>query len=222
MTITSFPYNYREKPGDLIARLFRAPFSAIFSPIFGTGSPKSCILFDTFTDVGNTGLDFHAIAPINLRSTSWTRQVGDWKILSNEAKVAAVGTNQATCTPGVADCILECLAKSTAAGSSVSYDAGIVARFTDASHKWSISINYAAQAFRIFENNTLRASASVSLLNTVYYAIKVILSGQNISATLDGTNLISYSLALTNLTATKHGLRMYYTTDAIDSFKVSV
>lgn len=185
------------------------------------------LISDSFTDTDTTAIASHTIAPTNTPSTSWTARTGTWTISGNKAVTTTASQGHSTCNPGVADCTLSVVAKSTTTASATHLaDAGVVARWANTSNLWKISINQQADEFRIVEyaaaTATTRAAASVAISASVEYTIVAVLSGTTIAATLDGANAISYASATLNQTATVHGILARESTDRIDDFKVTV
>lgn len=196
-------------------------------PTGGAAAPMPVTLIeDTFTDTTGVSLDAHTILPTNTPPTSWTEQNGNWEIGSNKARVNANADNSvATCNPGVADCQISALVADTNVGSDTfARSTGIVARYSDTSNYWAITINDVGNKFYIYELNagssTARASAAVDIGTGTQYAMVATLSGQTITATLDGANQIQYTSAALNETATVHGMKTRLTTSNIDNFKV--
>lgn len=187
------------------------------------------LIYDTFTDTENKRLNLHTISPTNLPATSWTEQGTAEFIInaSNQAAKSGSSIGFATVNAGDADVTIEVDAqgKDTGAG-QYARDFGIVARYTDENNHWTITINTLGDVFRITEVNggviTTRATASVALAQSTPYALKVVLSGSTITATIDGGNQISYASATLNQTTTVHGLRAYTSASTIfDNFKVT-
>jgi len=114
--------------------------------------------------------------------------------------------------------------KSTSASAGNGNDAGIVGRWSDSSNYWRIGAHSKDDVFAITERYsatpTIRASASVTIDTSTFYTIVATFSAKTISATLDGSNNISYGSAALNETKTVFGIFVRNATDAIDDFKV--
>jgi hypothetical protein len=183
------------------------------------------VVLDNFTTADGTNLAGRTPSPTNTPGGTWTEQTGDWSITGNEALIA-VSTDRAAATieGGAADVTLTCECKSVGATNS-NRDAGLVARWSDASNFWSIGPNQGLAVFRIVERNaavnTVRATTSITTDTTNYKTIQAVLSGQTIDGTYEGGNAIQYTSAALNETATVHGMRVRDAAgDRIDDFQV--
>ena len=84
---------------------------------------------------------------------------------------------------------------------------GIIVRAASATQYWAAIIQL-DNTFIIFEfpSLTVRANTSVTISESTDYTVRMFTSGNDISATLDGANLITYNSATYN-TATDVGIR---------------
>lgn len=183
------------------------------------------IVSDTFTAGDGTDISGRTPSPTAPGGATWSERAGNWQITSNAA-VSSTANNSLHCTvdSGVADCTITAEVDSTTSLTTSIRDAGLVARWSDTSNYWKIGINNQDNAFRIVERNatvmTTRATASVTINGGTFYTVQAVLSGDDINATLDGANGISYGSATLNQTATVHGFAGRETTDRIDDFLV--
>jgi hypothetical protein len=180
-------------------RKWRNPGKLLSSTTIATGRVAQTLILDQFTDANGTSLDAHTIAPINTPAATWTEGRGDFDIQSNQANVAASGAvtprNTAYVDVGQSNVIVE----ATVVPVLGSF-AGIVGRVNSAANMWAIVVKDADNAFEIVEwasdNDTVRATTSVTITPGVSYTIRVTFNGTSISATLNGANAISYASSL--------------------------
>lgn len=178
---------------------------------------------DVFTDTDAVSLDAHTPTPTNTPGGAWSEVNGNWDINGNRARLSANGTNGcAAIDCDFADGDLSLEAASQAANTATSQDAGLTARVSDGSNYWKIGINAQADAFRIVERNaatdTVRATASVTIDAGTFYTLTAQLSGQTITAQIEGGNEITYGSAALNETSQLHGLMMRLNTERVDDF----
>lgn len=176
---------------------------------------------DHFTDVNGTALDAHT-PDVDVVGGGWSEIIGtNWTIQSNTANTTA-GDGTAAIDCGAADINLSCEADSNALSSAAIQSAGLCARLSDSLNFWAIIINDSGNSFRISEKNggtyTDRASASVTINGGTLYTLTAQLSGQTITAQIDGGNEISYGSATLNETVTVHGIKARRPGDRIDDF----
>ncbi len=199
---------------------------------FGGGDATPTVLvLDYFTAADSTSL--HAHAPdINIPGNAWVELLttdADIQIQSNRARgmhtgvpsypsaVALIETSESdvlvtgTITNGT-----------VASTSSVS---GLIVRGVDINNYWAIYIDDNNDTFFMVErqggSNTTRASTAVTLDVNTSYIIRVLCSGNTITATLDGANQIQYTSATFQNTATKHGFFLRRVSDTCDSWSCS-
>ena len=120
---------------------------------------------------------------------------------------------------GEADVIISCQVKG-----NVSNIPGIIARLSDSgANCWLISVSPAGDVFTIVQreagSNTTRATTSVTIDAGTFYTIVVTLSGNTITATLNGGNQIQYTSATFQNTATKHGIHEFNDTTGSAEFE---
>ena len=175
---------------------------------------------DSFTDTDSTSLDAHTPDI----GGSWVEENGQWDIQSNRANTtgSAPGGNNwlASIDSGISDGVVSCVINLGA-----NDEGGVLVRFTDTNHFWLIVIHESNNDFRLMENNAGWTERDKVVLSNIAagtdYTIEITLNGATISATLDGGNQISYSLATFNQTATKHGLYGNPAAIKYDDFSVS-
>lgn len=186
---------------------------------------ETVLFFDTFTDTNGTDvITTPHIPDIDSVGNGWLRTGGVWTINNNEVtKNIGGGTGRqlyADC--GSADCTITCDVTISTSG-NVDLP-GVAFRLTDTNNFWKVILNRVSNFFTIIERNggsdVTRANLTgVTITAGVTFAVRVILSGQSITATLDGANQISYGLASLNETVQNHGLQSQ-SDDTYDNFKV--
>lgn len=170
------------------------------------------IVEDQFIDIDLTSLHLHSpdVAP---GGAAWTELQGDWIISGNRAiNTLAANNARALIDAGVADeIILSASCAHNTGSTSVQRDVGLVIRADLADTWYQVGFNEFSGVFRIVEVNasvfTEVASVSVAIAPDTFHTIVATVSGQTITATLDGANEISYSNASLNQASTLHGIR---------------
>lgn len=172
---------------------------------------------DTFTDTNGTALTSHT-PDTDTVGTGWEAVTNLFDIQSNKATTNSGSDNVAVIDSGQADCTIRVTANYD---TSNKYPA-IMFRVTDADNMWYAQ-NTNQLTFEMVErtggSNTSRASVSKSFSGGVDYDYDVILSGNSITAHIDGGSEITYSSAVRN-TVTKHGIRAFQTETVFDNFSV--
>jgi hypothetical protein len=181
----------------------------------GGGSSVTTLLLDHFTDTNGTNLTAHTmdIGP------GWTVPSGTFSINSNQAKMTVAGyaesqANQSdvTISAGVTP--------------QATNFAGLLARYSATTDYWRVTIAAGTtNNWKITEvsggTTTDRATGSVTINSGTQYAVQAVLSGTNITATVNGGNSLSYGSASSNQTKTLHGLRGTSLNALWDDFQVT-
>lgn len=171
----------------------------------GASVPSPSLLFsDLFNGVNTTPLQSHTPDI----GENWTIVNGAWTINTNAAR--STGSASAPLydftiiDAGKADVAIRSNVSIIAAGFS-----GVIFRYTDSTHFWAALLNATTDTFQLYEYSAgfvLRDSASIALSSGVPYQIDITCNGENITATLDGANEVTYTSSA-NQSATKHGMR---------------
>ena len=180
--------------------------------------PGTILVYDTFTDNDNTGLDAHTIAPTNLVGASWTEYDDGMMILSNVATAqnyTASGA-KALLNCGYSDCIISTVLVPWGSSGNNRKNA-IVIR----GGAYYVLLNEDSNKIVIADSSFGELASSAFTCSIQPYTVTVKLLGQTISATVDGVNVL-YSSATINETNTTHGIYAYYSTDSyyLDNFIV--
>lgn len=172
---------------------------------------------DTFTDTNSTALTAHT-PDTDVVGTGWEAVTNLFDIQSNKTTTNSSGDNVAVIDSGQADCTIRTTLNFDA---NLKYPA-IMFRVTDADNMWYAQ-NTVNTTFEMIErttaSNTSRASTAKTFSNSTDYAFDVVLSGDSITAHVDGGSEITYSSSVRN-TVTKHGIRAYQTETTFDDFSV--
>jgi hypothetical protein len=168
----------------------------------------STVLQDNFVDTNGTTLTAHVM---NV-GPGWTVPQGTWVINSNLADASVIGASAPTGAWAVAQANQANVTISANVVPQSSTDnCGLVVRYSALTDLWEIEVNTGSSSnFTIQQRSsgswTQRAAGSVTINAGTSYAVQAIASGQNISATINGGNQISYGSATANQTATQHGI----------------
>lgn len=176
------------------------------------------LIYDTFTDADGTNLTAHAIAPINTPGAVWAAvdPVGSPIRVSSNRAVIGNGVPRYYLSSTVANCTVSATIRLVVAG-----NLGVMFRRTDDANYWVAFV----QTTQIVLNEitggvtTQRAATARAYSTGVDYVLSVVLAGNSISCTCDGTT-ITYTSAVRN-TATIHGLRGSGNGNICDDFTVS-
>lgn len=193
-----------------------SPLTGALLPLgVGRRAAVTALILDQFTDADNTLLSSHTIAPTNTPATAWTNALGTWRVVSNTArKTASAGDNQNVCycDAGVADVTIEATFAPTQ-----TYDGGILFNYTDINNYWMYVCSYnGGSVLRIIYeraggsfNTRAQKSGQTQPFNATY-TLKVVTSGDAVTAYLDGVIDLTYSVSnRPQKTSTKHGLRSF-------------
>lgn len=208
-----------------------SPLTRTLTPLGVSRKAAGALILDQFTDVNNTLLSSHAIAPTNTPSTAWVNGQGTWRVVSNTARKTASGgdgQNVAYCDAGVANVSIQ-----TTFAPTQTYDGGILFNYTDNNNYWIYVCSYnGGSVLRIIYERAAgsfiaraQKSAQVQPFNATY-TLKVECNGDSVIAYLDGVSDLSYSVSnRPQKSSTKHGLRSFGATGSdqtpFDNFTVS-
>jgi hypothetical protein len=176
------------------------------------------IVFCTFNDADGTSLDAYSwLNPGDVRPgpAQWVESIGDWTCQGGWANCLYIEI--ATINAGVADCQISVTLR--LAGGSSNLVRGIVARSSGDAY-FIIGYQQSSNKFGIWEYPSVTERASVVLAGWPGDSeIVVQLNGQQISGTLNGGNLVSYSSAV-NQAATVHGFSSREVLNFYNDFRV--
>jgi len=168
---------------------------------------------DIFEDADGTLLSAHTIAPVDIPAVSWETQDGDFLIESNELVENVNFYNVSTVDVGEADVKVAILI--TNHGSSRDPWAGPVVRCSSGTSYWFWGIG-SATTMVLYEVNagvyTLKDTATWPNNLGQEYLVELIASGDTLIGKVDGVQLMRFSGATFNQTATKHGVQGYFAT----------
>lgn len=186
-------------------------------------APPTILIEDAFTDANGTNLTAHTIAPTNDPSATWVNIGGAITIESNKASTTPAAIINYQLESGESDCIIEATIQKTAGN----VDGGIMFRYVDDANYWIADFLSLSGTVKIYEKTggsfTERASISKTFSASTDYVMRVELSGDDITVTIDGGSSINYSSSV-GATRTKHG---FWTSGAggvtitWDDFKIS-
>jgi len=174
----------------------------------GAAGAATVLILDEFTAANGTALSGRAPSPTNTPGFNWANLKGTWDIQNNRAQAATLDDGVARCAvdSGVSDFVARVTFNPSAAAIADSNVIALLVRLTDAGNYWAIGTQ--AHTFNIFQVGPgfdNRASASVTINAGVDHEIEVTVSGTEISATLNGGNLLTYSSSV-HQTSTKVGM----------------
>jgi hypothetical protein len=110
------------------------------------------------------------------------------------------------------------------ASSSSIVERGLIFRYTSITTYWVAGLRYNTNKWGIFEHVSgavnERAVQAFTVAPGTDYSIAVLLSGNDITATLNGANTQTYNSA-TGASKTVHGLRARYTGDTFNNFSLT-
>lgn len=172
--------------------------------------PPAALLLDRFTDTNGVDLAVHTMDI----GSGWTILTGAVLIQSNKGDSSSTTDNtfaRAVADAGQADVTLTCDVTTLGVGAGDG-GSGVILRATDNNNLWYLDVvpgTGGSGQFRLVERNsgtdTVRASSTPDIINATAYAFAAVLSGTTMTATLDGSNSITFSSSF-NATATKFGL----------------
>lgn len=181
------------------------------------------LLYDLFTDANGTLLPNHAMTV----GAGWTAFTDtDLQIQGNTAQ-SPTAYGFATADAGAANVTVAAQHKAMSNGDPNA----LIVRFADETNYWSVFffIYWNAQGTAALRITKMEAGTETTEAETILpfsgvqeaaYAIKAVLNGNAIAATINDLALTSVSSAFNN-TATKHGLAIYSATDRFDNFQVT-
>ena len=177
------------------------------------------------------GTDATAIAdyvPGTVPGTNrFTSRSGAWQLSSNMAHPSSASNlAHATIESGTTNGVITAEARMNSSNTSLARVTGIVFRWTDASNYWMCGFlikDQVTSTFYIVQVSsgtpTSRASTNLALAADTMYTVQITLSGNDMSATLEGANTITYSSS-TGASSTVHGICGRDTTSYVDDFVV--
>lgn len=164
----------------------------------GDQGGSNIYLKDLFTDTNGTALDHHTmdIGP------GWTILSGTPQIAGNKMAGTTNSDNVAVSDAGHADITLTVVYVHQNDTLPV-----VVFRRADANHFWIAFFQSGTWQLQEYVNGvyTTRGTGADSLTAGQGYNLQLTLSGASITLYRDGTQMVSYNLASTGLTATLHG-----------------
>ena len=172
------------------------------------------IIQDAFTDTNGTGLASHTISPTNTVGAAWTVPSGTVDIQSNRARATTVaGYGWGILDSSHADGTISVVVRREDTD-----ELYLVFRYTDTSNWWGLAWNSADSTVRLYKvvggsaSEPFGSTTKTFTINTDY-TMQVVLSGNSISATIDGGSTLGGSDSF-NASATRHGFIAGVTTNA--------
>ena len=194
------------------------------------GALTGTLIEDAFTDTNATALTSHTIAPTNTPAATWRNETGTKQITSNKAITATIdadGESFQSVDAGKSDVTID-VDVTTGTDLANLYGGSILFRVTDQNNLWLVSLRSADNTFKILEKNagtiTARASTSFTYATSTTYAVRVVVSGTSITATINGGNTLTYTSSF-NQSATRHGIGEFTASvnarPSYDNFKIT-
>jgi hypothetical protein len=145
------------------------------------------------------------IPDLNITGSQWVENGLTWSV-NNSVNVNSTGNGVATIDCGSPDGLIKVNVKVV---SLVDLAGGIVFRYQDNNNYWMVALVSQYNKFRIIQRvngqDYTRIESSFSMISGATYTIDVLLKGNQIKATIDGSNDLNYN-SQTGNTNTKHGL----------------
>lgn len=179
--------------------------------LWGATAIGTIITKDSFVDTNGTLLPAHTMD----LGSGWTNVFGSHDIQSNSAVLdttgSTIGANVAmSVTTGAANGTYTILVTGYNAGGTAYSIPGIIFRYANSTNYWFLQIAYGFNAVQLFEvvNGfaNLQKSVSLTLTSGTQHAVKLIISGANISFSIDGGTLTTFHSDSFELTQTTIGL----------------
>lgn len=168
-------------------------------------------IYDPFTAADATNVNGRT-PTITTAAAAWVVGAGSYAVSSNKA-LAGAAVSTASVDASVANCEVRCLVTTGQATGTNSTQ--LMVRATDASNGWLVALNVGSNALELYEFvagvATLRDSELLALAANTTYTVVVTMSGQTITATLNGGSAVTYGSAAFSETVTKHGMRAVQT-----------
>lgn len=190
-----------------------AEIKAAMNLVLANSKPPT--FYDALNDLSNKSLDVHTPnTPFN--GGVWTEHVGDWSIVSNQAKATAVSGSHATydCGFGTKGSF-----EADVTIANVSTPQGIIFRFASTTSYWRAVYSNGKWFLQEIQGTTVssRNNAIASgITSGQTYKFKVLLDNNNISFLVNEQLVCSWT-ATTNLSATRFGV--YASNSASTLFK---
>jgi hypothetical protein len=165
----------------------------------GLAAVDPLLILDSFTANNGTDINGRTPSPTNVPGNNWAIGRGTLDIQSNQANVAAAGAITPRSTAYVdaetANAVVQVVVTPVAGSFS-----GICGRVTDVANMWAVVVDVNNDTFTIVEwassNDTIRATANVTITAATPYTIRVTFNGTSITATLNGGNSINFTSSL--------------------------
>ena len=180
------------------------------SALFGTnGAPGVLLLDDSFGDTNGVLIPPHApsVGP------GWVALQGTFIIEGNKAQPNTdVDDDKIVMNAGWANVTVSAVVVPTSGNGGFS-DPGLALRVTDNTHLWVVDLSVAAtNNFTLYENvgagYVSRATATVTAVSGTQYTVEIVCQGPTITGYFAGVQQWSYLNALSNVGATRFGLRV--------------
>lgn len=189
--------------------------SALDETIVGMAEIKSALnlmiannkpptFYDALNDLNNKSLDAHTPnTPYN--GGAWTENVGDWSIVSNQAKVTAVSGAHAIYDCGFGN---RGSFEADVTIANVTTPQGVIFRYATHTSYWRAVYSNGKWFLQEIQGNTVSSRNNAIASGIVFgqtYKFKVLLDGNNISFLVNDGLVCSWT-ATTNLSATRFGI----------------
>ena len=159
--------------------------------------------YDSFTDTNGTALTSHAMD----LGPGWTKAgTGSGAVNNNRGRLTGVSGSATSFTGDFKQANVTLQAVINFVNSD---DAGLIARYQDASNNWLFDFHQVAQQAQLYETNggsaVLRAAANYTIALATDYTIKAVCQGQTLQFWVNGVVVLSYS-SPSFASVTKHGI----------------
>ncbi|MGL5922857.1 hypothetical protein, partial [Chroococcidiopsis sp.] len=179
-----------------------AEIKAAMNLVLANNKPPT--FYDALNDLNNKSLDAHTPnTPFN--GGVWVENVGDWSIISNQAKASGISGSMATYDCGFGN---RGSFEADVTIANVNTPQGIIFRFASNTSYWRAVYSSGKWVLQEIQNATISVRASTQVTGIVFgqtYKFKVLLDESNISFLVNEQLACSWT-AITNLTATKFGV----------------
>ena len=176
---------------------------------------KPPVFYDALNDLNNKSLDAHTPS-IPFNGGVWAEHVGDWSIVSNQAKATAVSGSHATYDCGFGN---KGSFEADVTIANVSTPQGIIFRFASPTSYWRAVYSNGKWFLQEIQGVTVSSRNNAIASGIVFgqtYKFKVLLDNNNISFLVNEQLVCSWT-ATTNLSATRFGI--YASNSASTLFK---
>lgn len=187
------------------------------------GGGGSSIVSDTFSSADGTNIN-GKLPNIGVGSDAWSVLIGTMETMSGRllctGSIGAFAEWTCVIESGQGDVTVSAKLQINTSGT----DSCLVLRATDVNNYWLIQI-IDTGAVNIYKKvagtfSSLLATASLTITDGVDYTVSAQFSGNVLTATVNGSHLITYTDSFNN-TATKHGFRFGNTANQADNFLVT-